>query len=114
MDVAHKKKGLSIKELIEILKTGGKDPNKKYSDLAKELGLAMSTLCTTIGQSEAITKNLRRFNVDVKQATEAQCVKPKSPWYDSKKSRQPMSKAAVSKKVDIAMETEINFVSRQI
>ncbi|KAG0441818.1 hypothetical protein HPB47_015841 [Ixodes persulcatus] len=51
------------------------EPKRKRSDLAKELDLPPSTLCTIVGQQDTILKNVQHFSGNVKQAKTAQHVK---------------------------------------
>ncbi|KAG0445622.1 hypothetical protein HPB47_013420 [Ixodes persulcatus] len=73
--MSRKRKALSFKEKLEILNRVDSEPKKKRSDLAKELGLPPSTLCTIVGQRDTILKNVRHFSGNVKQAKTAQHVK---------------------------------------
>ncbi|KAH9382291.1 hypothetical protein HPB48_022613 [Haemaphysalis longicornis] len=66
--MSRKRKALSFKEKSEILKKVDKNPNKRRVDLAKELGLAPSTLCTIVGQRDILLKNAQNFSGNVKQA----------------------------------------------
>lgn len=72
--MSRKRKALSFKEKLEVLSKVDQDPKRKRSDLAKELGLAPSTLSTIVGQREQILKNAQRFSGNVKQAKTAQHV----------------------------------------
>lgn len=73
--MSRKRKALSFKEKLEILNRVDREPKRKRSDLAKELGLPLSTLCTIVGQRDVILKNVQLFGVNVKQAKTAQHVK---------------------------------------
>lgn len=73
--MSRKRKALSFKEKLDILRKVDEDPKKKRTELAKELGLATSTLSTIVGQRELIMKNALSFNVNAKQAKTAQHVK---------------------------------------
>ncbi|KAH8019548.1 hypothetical protein HPB51_019975 [Rhipicephalus microplus] len=70
-----KRKALSFKEKIEILRKVDEDSKKKHADMVKELGIAPSTLCTIVGQREVILKNAQYFGANVKQAKTATHVK---------------------------------------
>ncbi|KAH7953955.1 hypothetical protein HPB49_014542 [Dermacentor silvarum] len=74
-DMSRKRKALSFKEKIEILKKVDENPKKKRVELAKELGIAPSTLCTIVGQRDVVMKNAQHFGVNVKQAKTATHVK---------------------------------------
>ncbi|KAH8038016.1 hypothetical protein HPB51_020536 [Rhipicephalus microplus] len=73
--MSRKRKALSFKEKLDILRKFDEDPKRKRTELAKELGLATSTLSTVVGQRETIMKNVLSFNVNAKQAKTAQHVK---------------------------------------
>ncbi|KAH8038696.1 hypothetical protein HPB51_002840 [Rhipicephalus microplus] len=73
--MSRKRKALSFKEKLDILRKVDEDPKRKRTELAKELGLATSTLSTVVGQRETIMKNVLSFNVNAKQAKTAQHVK---------------------------------------
>ncbi|KAG0430768.1 hypothetical protein HPB47_022392 [Ixodes persulcatus] len=73
--MSRKRKVLSFKEKLEILNRVDSEPKRKRSDLAKELGLPPSTLCTIVGQRDTILKNVQDFSGNVKQAKTAQHVK---------------------------------------
>ncbi|KAK8766588.1 hypothetical protein V5799_006630 [Amblyomma americanum] len=73
--MSRKRKALSFKEKLDVLKKVDENPKKKRVDLAKELGLAPSTLCTIVGQRDVILKNVQHFGVNVKQAKTATHVK---------------------------------------
>ncbi|KAH7961597.1 hypothetical protein HPB52_010715 [Rhipicephalus sanguineus] len=70
----RKRKALSFKEKIDILKVD-ENPKKKRVDLAKEFGIASSTLCTIVGQRDAVLKNAQHFGGNIKQAKTATHVK---------------------------------------
>ncbi|XP_064462149.1 tigger transposable element-derived protein 6-like [Ornithodoros turicata] len=70
----RKRKALSFKEKLEVPSAIDQDPKRKRAQLAKELGLAPSTLNTIVGQREQILKNVQRFGANVKQAKTAQHV----------------------------------------
>lgn len=69
--MSRKRKALSFKEKLDILREVDKDPKRKRADLAKELGLAPSTLCTIVGQRDQIMQNAQRFSVNAKEAKTA-------------------------------------------
>ncbi|XP_050037923.1 tigger transposable element-derived protein 6-like [Dermacentor andersoni] len=73
--MSRKWKALSFKEKIEILKKVDDNPKKKRVKLAKELGIARSTLCTTVGQRDVVMKNAQHFGMNVKQVKTATHVK---------------------------------------
>ncbi|KAH8010001.1 hypothetical protein HPB51_024351 [Rhipicephalus microplus] len=73
--MSRKRKALSFEEKLDILRKVDEDPKRKQTKLAKELGLATSTLSTVVGQRETIMKNVLSFNVNAKQAKTAQHVK---------------------------------------
>ncbi|KAH8019706.1 hypothetical protein HPB51_021028 [Rhipicephalus microplus] len=73
--MSRKRKALSFKEELDILRKVDEDPKRKRAELAKELGLATSTLSTIVGQRDTIIKNVLSFSVNAKQAKTAQHVK---------------------------------------
>lgn len=73
--MSRKRKALSFKEKLDILRKVDEDPKRKRTELAKELGLATSTLSTIVGQRDSIMKNVLSFNVNARQAKTAQHVK---------------------------------------
>ncbi|KAH8010092.1 hypothetical protein HPB51_024767 [Rhipicephalus microplus] len=73
--MSRKRKALSFKEKLDILRKVDEDPKRKRTELAKELGLATSTLSTIVGQRDTIMKNVLLFSANAKQAKTAQHVK---------------------------------------
>ncbi|KAH7943183.1 hypothetical protein HPB52_006228 [Rhipicephalus sanguineus] len=73
--MSRKRKALSFKEKLDILKKVDEDPRRKRIDIVKELGLAPSTLSTILGQRHEITRNVQRFSANVKEAKRAHYVK---------------------------------------
>lgn len=73
--MSRKRKALSFKEKLDILRKVDDDPKRKRIDVAKELGLAPSTLSTVVGQRDEIMRNVQRFSADVKEANTAHYVK---------------------------------------
>ncbi|KAL1427740.1 hypothetical protein MTO96_017133 [Rhipicephalus appendiculatus] len=73
--MSMKRKALSFKEKLDILKKVDEDPKRKRIDVAKELGLASSTLSTIVGQRDEIMRNMQRFSAAAKKAKTAQNVK---------------------------------------
>lgn len=72
---SRKRKALSFKEKLEILKKVDEEPKKKRADLAKELGLAASTLSTLVGQRDQIMRNVQLFGLNKKEAKTSHHVK---------------------------------------
>ncbi|KAH7934310.1 hypothetical protein HPB49_024845 [Dermacentor silvarum] len=64
-----------LAEKLDILQKLDEDPKRKRTELAKELGLAASTLSTIVAQRDSIMKNVLSFNVNAKQVKTAQHVK---------------------------------------
>ncbi|XP_050038275.1 major centromere autoantigen B-like [Dermacentor andersoni] len=73
--MSRKRKALSFKEKIDILKKVDDNPKKKRVELAKELGIAPTTLCTIVGQRDIVTKNAQHFGVNVKEMKTGKHVK---------------------------------------
>ncbi|KAH8029604.1 hypothetical protein HPB51_001886 [Rhipicephalus microplus] len=72
--MSRKRKALSFKEKLDILRKIDEDPKRKRMELAKDLDLATSTL-RIVGQRHTIMKNVLSFSVNAKQAKRAQHVK---------------------------------------
>lgn len=75
--MSRKRKALSFKEKSDFLQKVDKDPKRKRTNLAKELNLALSTLCTIVVQRYQIMKNVLRFSIDAEEAKTARHVKLK-------------------------------------
>lgn len=73
--MSRKRKALSFKDKLEILKKVDEEPKKRRIDMAKELGLPLSTLSTIVGQRDQIMQNVQRFGVNSKEAKSAHHVK---------------------------------------
>ncbi|KAH8019112.1 hypothetical protein HPB51_016750 [Rhipicephalus microplus] len=73
--MSRKRKAFSFKEKLDILRKVDEDPKRKRTELAKELGLATSTLSTVVGQRVTIMKNVLSFSVNAKQVKATQHVK---------------------------------------
>ncbi|KAH7982480.1 hypothetical protein HPB52_005276 [Rhipicephalus sanguineus] len=64
-----------LSQKTDFLKKVDENPKKEHVDLAKELGIAPSMLCTIVGQRDAVLKNAQHFGGNVKQAKTATHVK---------------------------------------
>ncbi|KAH7943203.1 hypothetical protein HPB52_006345 [Rhipicephalus sanguineus] len=73
--MSRKRKALSFKEKLDILKKVDEDPTRKRIDIVKKLDLAPSTLSTILGQRHEIMRNVQRFSANVKEAKRAHYVK---------------------------------------
>lgn len=69
--MSRKHKALTLKEKLDILSKVDENPRKKRVDLARELGLPVSTLNTIVGKQEVIQK-IQVFSAGVKQTRGAQ------------------------------------------
>lgn len=71
-NMSRKQKALTLKEKLDILSKVDENPRKKRVDLARELGLPVSTLNTIVGKQEEIQKKIQVFSAGVKQTRGAQ------------------------------------------
>lgn len=66
-NMSRKQKALTLKEKPDILSKVDENLQKKRVDLARELGLPVSTLNTIVSKREEIHKKIQVFSAGVKQ-----------------------------------------------